>query len=416
MTKLETKITESFDIAIVGGGMVGLSLALLLTTRHPSWKVLVVEAFNPASTNKTPLNYRPSFDARSTALSQSSREIFEQMGLWQMLSEQVAPISAVHVSDKGHVGSTKMSAVEQQLEALGCVIENPWLGTVLMSAVEAQENIELAAPAELETLCFDDAGVSFTLTGQEGSFRAKLLVVADGAESKTRKRLGIGVRVKDYGKVGLIANISLEKPHQGVAYERFTDWGPMAMLPLTDMEGEHRSALVWTLLPEKAAELQAADEPRFLAELQQRFGFRLGMLKRAGQRFSYPLKQLVATEQVRRNLVVIGNAAHALHPVAGQGFNLSLRDAAMLAAVLAEASEQGQALGELEVLERYQQYQQADQKQTMVLSDFLPTVFGSKAAPVALARNMGLLALDALPSLRHQFTRVGMGLQTRGVK
>ncbi len=405
------------DIAIIGGGMVGLCLALLLSQQNAGWKILVVEAFNApaAGSDSAKPDYRPSFDARSTALSQSSREIFEQLGLWQQLSRHVEPIADVHVSDRGHIGSTRMSAAEQGLEALGCVIENPWLGAVLMAAVKKQAQVELIAPARLEKLNVGIGGVSLALSGVEASYRSRLLVVADGAQSATREKLGITCRIKDYGKVGLIANISLEKPHNGIAYERFTDWGPMAMLPLPDLDGSHRSALVWTLAPSQADKLLAASDAEFLAQLQTRFGHRLGALVRVGERFSYPLKQIVATEQVRSSVVVIGNAAHSLHPVAGQGFNLSLRDAAMLADVLVAAHDRGDDIGSLVTLEKYLHRQQLDQRLTMILSDLLPMLFGMKSAPVALARNIGLLALDAVPPLRHRFSRLGMGLETRGV-
>ena len=407
---------QQVDIAIVGGGMVGLSLALVLAAQQPRWKILVVEAFDVSAAGQ-PGNpaYRPSFDARSTALSDSSRDIFAQLGLWDELATHVAAIDQVHVSDRGHIGSTRLAAAEQGVTSLGCVIENQWLGAVLMSAVQRQSNIEICSPARLETVKPVVGGMQFSLSNVSAHFQCKLLVIADGAQSESREKLGISARTKDYGKSALIANISLEQSHQGVAYERFTDEGPMALLPLPDLDGEHRSALVWTLDPQQADELKQCDEPAFLAELQERFGFRLGKLQRVGERFAYPLRLVESAEQVRRNLVVIGNAAHSLHPVAGQGFNLSLRDAAMLSEVLWEAEQNGLPLGDLSALESYLERQQLDQQQTIALSDLLPTLFSFKTAPVALARNMGLLALDAMPPLRQQFARLGMGLDTRGV-
>ncbi|MCB1668107.1 MAG: 2-octaprenyl-6-methoxyphenyl hydroxylase [Pseudomonadales bacterium] len=391
--------------------MVGLSLALLLAAQRSDWNVLVVEAFAPPGDMEP--GYRPSFDARSTALSDSSRDIFQQLGLWQQLSAHVADIAQVHVSDRGHIGSTRLSASEQGVASLGFVVENQWLGSVLLGAVQQQPRIDMAAPARLVALQAKRDSVSFVLdTGAE--YQTSLLVVADGAQSETRDKLGIRAKTKDYGKSALIANVSLEKPHQNIAFERFTDQGPMALLPLTDLQGESRSALVWTMSPEQAEQLQQANEAVFLAELQQRFGYRLGKFQRVGERFCYPLKLIETTEQVRRNLVVIGNAAHSLHPVAGQGFNLSLRDAAMLADVLAGADMRQQPLGDLSVLEAYLQRQQKDQRQTTLLSDLLPTLFAFKTAPIALARNIGLLALDAVPPLRNQFARLGMGLDTRG--
>ena len=404
---------KDVDIAIVGGGMVGASLALLLSSLNLGWRINVIEAFpmTPASDN-----LQPSFDARSTALSHSSREVFEMLGLWSTLSPRLAEIKEVHVSDRGHIGNTRLKAVEQNLPALGYVVENQWLGSVLMEALQQAPGVEVIAPAQVASVKPIRNGVELSLSGPEESanLQAKLLVVADGAQSSTRDMLGIDATTRDYGQVALVANISLQQDHQGVAYERFTDSGPMAMLPLQPVENEYRSALVWTLPPDRAAEMIEASDEVFLAELQDRFGHRLGPFKRVGTRHSYPIRLITSNEQVRSHVVVVGNAAHSLHPVAGQGFNLALRDVAVLANELA-ASAKGDALGQLSVLQNYLKQQQADQKQTILLSDLLPKVFGIDSSPVALARNLGLLALDTMPLLRHQFARLGMGLETRGV-
>ena len=401
------------DIAIVGGGMVGASLALLLSSLNRRWRIRVIEAV-AAEPNGAPS--QPSFDARSTALSHSSREIFELLGLWNDLQPGLAPISQVHVSDRGHVGTTRLSAEEQKLPALGYVVENRWLGEALMNAVRASDAIEWLAPATVSALRPRRDGMSVTVDSgtEQQRFDCELLVVADGAQSRTREVLGIGSHDKDYGQQAVIANISLSADHGGIAYERFTDLGPMALLPLQPLDGEHRAALIWTLPPERAAEMLAADDDAFLAELQGRFGYRLGHFQRVGSRHSYPIRLITSDEQVRRHAVVAGNAAHSLHPVAGQGFNLALRDLAVLADVLGEAEARGEAIGDLAVLQRYLQRQRADQQQTILLSDLLPRVFGLDSSPVALTRNLGLLALDAVPLLRHQFARLGMGLETRG--
>jgi len=408
---------NAVDIAIVGGGMVGASLALLLSSFNRSWRIKVIEAVavEHADASAQPALMQPSFDARSSALSHSSREIFELLGLWDSLQPGLAAINQVHVSDRGHIGSTRLTATEQKLPALGYVVENRWLGRVLMDAVRQQEMIELVAPARVTAVKPLRDGMSLCVEADgEHLLSSRLLVVADGAQSHTRELLGINAQSKDYGQVAIIANISLQQDHQGVAYERFTDLGPMALLPLQPLDGEHRAALIWTLPPERAAAMLAADEADFLAELQQRFGFRLGQFQRVGSRHSYPIRLIASEEQVRRHVVVAGNAAHSLHPVAGQGFNLALRDLAVLAEVLAEAVDSGEDIGDLSVLQRYEQRQQADQRQTILLSDLLPRIFGLDSSPVALARNMGLLALDTVPVLRHQFARLGMGLETRG--
>jgi 2-octaprenyl-6-methoxyphenol hydroxylase len=407
---------QDVDIAIVGGGMVGASLALLLSSLNLGWRINVIEAFpmTPASDD-----LQPSFDARSTALSHSSREIFEMLGLWSTLSPRLAEIKEVHVSDRGHIGNTRLHAAEQNLPALGYVVENQWLGSVLMEALQQAPGVDIVAPAQVASVRPVRGGMKLSLSGSEVSpelkqeLSAKLLVVADGAQSRTREMLGIDAMTRDYGQVALVTNISLQQDHQGVAYERFTDSGPMAMLPLQSVENEYRSALVWTLPPERAAEMMDASDEVFLAELQDRFGHRLGQFQRVGTRHSYPIRLITSNEQVRSHVVVVGNAAHSLHPVAGQGFNLALRDVAVLANELA-TSAGNNALGQLSVLQGYLKQQQADQKQTILLSDLLPKVFGVDSSPVALARNLGLLALDTVPLLRHQFARLGMGLETRG--
>lgn len=402
---------EQIDIAIVGGGMVGASLALLLSSLNLGWRIQVIEAFPITAASADDL--QPSFDARSTALSHSSREIFEILGLWQTLSARLADIREVHVSDRGHIGSARLHAEEQNLPALGYVVENQRLGSVLMAALQSADNVEIVAPAKVTKVSPVQGGMELSLS-QDREITTKLLVIADGAQSETRDLLGIEATSKDYGQVAVVANISLSQDHNGIAYERFTDSGPMAMLPLQPVEGEYRSALVWTLPPERAAEMVAAPEAEFLAALQDRFGHRLGQFQRVGSRHSYPIRLITSNEQVRSNVVVVGNAAHSLHPVAGQGFNLALRDVAVLANELALAANTGSALGELSVLQNYLKQQQVDQKQTILLSDLLPKVFAIKASPVALARNLGLLALDTVPLFRHQFARLGMGLETRG--
>ena len=400
--------SEQYDLIIVGGGMVGISLALLLRAQACHWKILLVEA--QAYPEGGAVGYRPSFDARSTALSWSSRKIFDQIGLWAELEQRVSPISQVHVSDRGHVGLSRILAEEAGVEALGYVTENRWLGEVLLRALR-KSAVELRAPAQVDAVRIVRDGAQVTLAGGE-QLRGRLLVVADGAGSATAGQLGIHYSSQSYGQTAIIANIALSQPHQGIAYERFTDWGPMAMLPLPDCEDCPRSALVWTLPQDKASSLMASNESEFLLTLQDRFGFRLGKLVSVGQRFSYPLSLTLATEQVRRHLVVLGNAAHSLHPVAGQGFNLSLRDAAGLAEVLGEARREEDFAG-LDALERFQANQAADQRNTTLFSDSLPRLFGLDTKVVQLARNSGLVAMDLLAPLRNRFARFGMGLAAR---
>lgn len=412
MTVGETNTDSDYDIVIVGGGMVGISLALLLNSwaQKPKgqkpWKILLVEA-QPINSAQG-AGYSPSFDARSTALSWSSRKIYQSIGVWPELESQLSAIAQIHVSDRSHMGLTRIDAKEAGVEALGYVVENRWLGSVLLNQLGAT-NIEVRDAVCINSIKPLARGMQLSI-GQQ-VINARLVVIADGAGSSTAQKLGIQTQRTDYGQTGIIANIGLQKPHAGVAYERFTDQGPMALLPLSNFDGRPRSALVWTQPNDEAESLMSADDQSFLDQLQQRFGHRLGRFQQVGDRISYPLALTTSTEQVRRNLVIMGNAAHSLHPVAGQGFNLSLRDAATLATCLSEVTSN--QLGDLETLQQYQHKQSVDQRNTLIFSDRLPKLFGLSSSVAALGRNSGLVAMDLIPALRGGFARFGMGMATR---
>ena len=402
MIRAEAETNSSYDIIIVGGGMVGISLALLLEAQH-DWKILLVEAQEIG--NPVDGAYSPSFDARSTALSWSSREIYQSMGLWSLLEPHVSNIAQIHVSDRGHMGLTRIDAKEADVDALGYVVENQRLGAALLAQLQ-QTQIDLRGSTAVTGVKALGSGMQLTFVDGQ-TVHAGLLVIADGAGSSTAEKLGIHSDSTAYNQSGIIANIRLAKPHGDVAYERFTEHGPLALLPLTNFQGRPRSALVWTQPQGQAEALMAADDEIFLARLQKQFGYRLGRFEAVGERVSYPLALTRSSEQVRRHLVVMGNAAHSLHPVAGQGFNLSLRDAATLSKVLAESPD---AIGDLATLQHYYQKQSADQRNTVLFSDSLPKVFGLSSSLATVGRNSGLLAMDLIPALRGRFARFGMGL------
>lgn len=400
------------DIAIAGGGMVGISLARLLARALPDCRITLVEAF-PLKRNASAaaVDDTPSFDARSTALSHSSRRLFEQLGLWSRLSERCTPIHQIHVSDRGHPGSTRLAASEQKLPALGYVVENRWLGRILTERLAATPGIELLAPAQVAGVQATQRGMQLTFADGREPLLAGLLVAADGADSAICTQLGIARNSSDYQQLGLIANLGLARSHNNIAYERFTDQGPIALLPLPPVEGQSRAALVWTL--PQTTSLRDCGKQEFLAQLQQRFGHRAGIFEDVGERHTYPLRLTIAAEQVRRNLVVVGNAAHSLHPVAGQGFNLALRDCAILAGTLAEGVADGAAVGELAVLQRYAERRRSDQQRTILLSDLLPKSFAQRNPALVFARNLSLLAMEVTPPLRSGFSDLGMGLWER---
>lgn len=404
---------EHFDIVIAGGGMVGVSLALQLNAvLPPQVSVLLVESFPvPAPVPGRRSEYHPAFDARSTALSYNARLIYERIGVWDALSQWACEIASIHVSTRGRFGSTVLRASDHNWPALGYVLENAWLGNALIQQLHRRARVDVRSPAKVVSAAPAGAGVRLQLDDKHDSITADLLLVADGAGSGLREQLGVAVQEKPYRQHALVANVAAAEPHRGCAYERFTDEGPLAMLPLLAAPGgEHRSALVWTLSPQRAQYLRECPADEFLRELQARFGYRLGRLLHVGERHEYPLSLVRSREQVRQGIVVMGNAAHALHPVAGQGFNLALRDVAELGGVLAQGVAAGLLPGDLSLLQRYQRRQQPDQRRTIQFSDRIPALFMHADPLLGLGRDLALAGLDILPSLKREFVRYAAGM------
>lgn len=411
-------MSSSRDIVIAGGGMVGVSLALYLGEVMPATtRISLVEGFpfpEPLPGHRP--DYHPAFDARSTALSYSTKLIYQRLGLWESLAQWLCPIDTIHVSNRGRFGSALMSAGDHGWPALGYVVENAWLGNSLVQALHRQGKVELISPAKVVDARIAGDGVALSLEGASlQTLEASLLVVADGAASGLRDKLGLAVTEKPYGQQALVANVAFARPHGGCAFERFTEKGPLALLPLLGVAGaEHRSGLVWTVSPEEGEELMGCSDDAFLRALQERFGYRLGRMLQVGERHSYPLALIKSGEQVRQGVVVMGNAAHALHPVAGQGYNLALRDVAELASVLAGAAERGQSPGSLAVLQAYEQRQQADQQRTIEFSDRLPSLFMAGDPVLGLARDLALSGLDILPAFKRGFVNYAAGVAAMG--
>jgi 2-octaprenyl-6-methoxyphenol hydroxylase len=390
-----------FDILIAGGGMVGATLAVALA--DTGYRVGVIEARPFGEPGQ------PSYDDRSIALAWGSRLLLERFGLWEALSPSATPIHRIHVSDRGRFGAARLSADEEGVPALGYVVENRAVGAVLYRRLQELADVQVIAPAEIEAVDADPHRVLVQARTESGSrqIEARLLIAADGAQSTIRERLGFPLQKADYGQTALIANVTPEKDHAGIAFERFTDEGPLALLPMS----EGRCSLVWTHRSEAVADTMQLDDAAFLERLQARFGWRLGRFLKVGQRAAYPLALLKSGRYVQGRVVLAGNAAHTLHPVAGQGFNLGLRDIAVLAGLLQAHPDEDP--GDAALLAEYERSRQDDLKTVVRFTDTLARLFANPWPPLAHARAAGLVAVDLIPTLRHMLARQNMGLRAR---
>jgi len=398
-------MTETYDIAIIGGGLAGASLVAALQG-YPL-RIAVIET--------TPFDAKdsPSFDARTVALSYSSKMIFSALGLWDAMEQKgVTPIERIHISDRKHSGIAHLDCREQRVDALGYVADIRVLGQVLGQNMLACKAVDYLCPAKLKSVDFktDLADVHYEQDGEPRCLSARLVVAADGGQSLVRQQSGIKTWQSQYGQTAIITNVLMDRPHGRLAYERFTDTGPMALLPTTQPEHpESLYALVWTVADKQRDEILSLSDDAFLARLQTRFGLRAGRFIKTGQRHAYPLGVMLAREHVRPRLAIIGNAAHTMHPVAGQGFNLGLRDVSSLAQIIVDATKAQRDIGSIDVLQGYAKWRRQDHLLTMGFTDALVRVFSSHFLPMVVARNIGLLTLDIMPPLKKQIARQAMG-------
>lgn len=375
---------KNVDILIVGGGLIGASL--LLALKQTSLSIALIEAHPLTQSIET------HFDARSFALAPSSMRLLEQLRIWPSIAKYATPINTIHISEQGRFGHANLEG-----NPLGQVIEAQYLNQAIYHALPKESVISPATVVEFDP-------IKETVTVKEGdktyTIQARLIVAADGADSLIRRFCKLPALTKNYAQAALVANVGLARSHHNIAYERFTPTGALAFLPMSDS----RAALVWTLPTAEAMRLQAMPETAFLAQLQKTFGYRLGRLAKVGQRYTYPLRQVLMRQTVIDSTVFIGNAAHTLHPVAGQGFNLGLRDVAMLAQCLVERGLTSSALA------YYQKNRKNDQKITAYLTDKLIELFNSQMPGLTLARGMGLMLFDQFPSLKKSISRYAQGL------
>lgn len=392
-------MAKHYDIIIVGGGLVGCCLAQALKKLPLRIGIIEAREFKPLNS---------AADSRAIALTYGSQCYLQQLELWDSLGAVASPINQVHVSDRGHFGITRFSASEMQLPVLGYVVPVNNLQEQFQTALMQNPQIEMIAPAKVIAMQKINHDWQLTVETPAGALEifTALLIAADGGNSTIRTLQNIPVTEKDYQQTAIVAHIDLKRDHGGIAYERFTAEGALALLPY----GQARAAFVWTLPHQRAAELLRLDEKTFLKHLQIEFGYRAGRLLQMRQRHTYPLKMLHAQPPANSDIILIGNAAHTLHPIAAQGLNLGVRDVAALAKLIEQKTSAGQSLNAHEITAAFLKLRQADYQRTIYFSDSLTRIFANHFLPLTCARNIGLAGFNWLPMLKRKFVSAALGI------
>ena len=388
--------TLKTDVAIAGGGMVGLTLALALS--QGGMKVAIADPMLPAQL----LDER--FDGRVSALAFASVRMFRALGLWDPMAPDAQPINDIVVRD-GELGR-KPSPFSLHFdhreigEVLGYIVENRHIRRGLLQAVQSYPGIAFFPGIAVDALAVNDGSTTMSLSDGR-TIESPLAVAAEGRESPLREAQGIRSVSWDYPQIGIVVTVEHERPHNGVAYEHFLPTGPFAILPMTG----NRSSLVWTEETSEARRLVALDEASFTAELRLRFGDHLGNVRPTGPRWFYPLRLHLARSYVQHRFALIGDAAHTIHPIAGQGLNLGLKDAAALAETVLDAARLGLDFGRSDVLERYERWRRFDSMALAATTDGLNRLMSNSFPPLRFARDLGMGIVDAIPPLRQFFMR-----------
>lgn len=391
---------KQYDVVIAGGAMAGATLALAIEhLSQGALRVAVVEPFKAQS------DQHPGFDSRSIALSYGTVNLLRHLELWSAIEPFSTPIEHIHVSDRSHAGMTDITKHDVGVEALGYVVELADVGRVYQELLTHSTAIDLYCPDSAKHITRTQENVTIELASGE-LLNAKLLVAADGAVSQCCQQIGLELSEHDFDQVAVIANIVTQEPHQGRAFERFTENGPVALLPMSD----NRMSLVWCLRPDEAQIVMELSESEFLERLQQDFGWRLGAMQKVGLRASYPLLLRHRKQNISHRFAIVGNAAQTLHPIAGQGFNLGIRDVVTLAEELVKQSED---VGRYQGLIRFSQRREADRNETIWLTSSLVHVFSNDLLAMRIGRNTALAAMDNLSIFKQPLLRHTLGLVKR---
>jgi 2-octaprenyl-6-methoxyphenol hydroxylase len=393
---------HDYDLVIAGGGLAGNCLALAL--KETGLKIAIIEAGT-----REQLHNSPAGD-RALALAAGTVKMLEALGIWQGISQAATAIENIHISDQGHFGKVRLSAQQEHVEALGYVITARDIEAHVAKLV-TDTDTELICPARLVGLMAGNDAVNVSLNrGDEPlNISAKLLVGADGGNSSVRKLLEIPQHITEYGQTALVTTVKASQRHNNTAFERFTASGPLALLPV---DSDH-CAVVWTRSSEDADALMSGSETDFLTGLQQCFGYRLGQLSLAAPRRAFPLSLIRAEKMIAARTVIIGNAVHHLHPVAGQGFNLGLRDVVQLAEMIIKQYQENRDIGDAGFLTAYAESRQQDHDKTIGFTNSVVRIFSNDWLALAAARNIGLALLDHIPAAKALLTRHAMGLAGR---
>ncbi|MRX28074.1 2-octaprenyl-6-methoxyphenyl hydroxylase [Kangiella sp. HZ709] len=391
-----------YQIVIVGGGLVGATLAIALDAIGID--LVVIEAFQERS------NSQPSFDDRSVALSLSSLKIYQRLGLTQMINS-AEPIKNIHISDQGRYGFSRLECSKLNQPQLGAVIENKILGLALMSEVR-ERGIEYCCPAKVvsaKKIVKNDKNVmQIELEGIKQFINCDLLILAEGSRSNLKSQLGYQTEVTDFKKSALVCNITTQIPHKNWAYERFTNNGPLALLPLSD----NRMSIVWSNTSEKSKELHEMSKISFAKELEVAFGSRLGRVKKIGKRNVFPLMQLVTSKIVSDQCLLIGNTAQQLHPIAGQGLNLALRDIEALRKKIQKLClDKESKLDSKNWLDEFENERMSDRFETIEATEALARLFSNPSTALSLSRNLLMKIMDVTPAIKEVFAMKAMGFK-----
>jgi 2-octaprenylphenol hydroxylase len=397
------KQTQHYDIVIVGGGMVGSALACALSNNNENsvLNIAIIESREPEVKWK-----KKSFDLRVSAITRGSQQLFQQLGIWEtMQADCISPYSEMFVWDATGDGEIHFDCAEVGEPNLGHIIENRVITRALIQQVEQLENVHLFCPAKPKRLIQNKNNVQLEL--DDGNiFDAELIIGADGANSWVRQQAGIEITTRDYNQQAVVTTVKTSLPHQETAWQRFLPTGPLAFLPLTD----NYSSIVWSTTPEQAQELLDLDEAEFKTTLANAFDHKLGDITNLGPRAAFPLKGQHAKHYVKPHLALVGDAAHTIHPLAGQGVNLGFADINKLAEVILEDHKKGKAIGSFKTLRRYERARRGDNLLMLESMSAFKTLFSNDSAGLSRLRNLGLNITNNIAPAKHLFMRHAMGL------